>query len=406
MHDYGIQDLTHEAQLDKGLQNEGNGTNLTSETPIRNGFANLQDENIVITDRAGIIENTHRIHAAIVDSNGTLLYKVGDPHRVTLLRSAVKPIQTLAIIETGAAQRFGYDDADVALMCASHNSEPRHISRAQAILDKTGFGQDSLACGGHPAVSPEINRRWIKEDFTPTSICSNCSGKHAGMIAAAVTLGATVHDYNKLHHPVQQYVKRATEDLSGLGEDEIQWGVDGCNAATPALPLYNFALMFARLAEARNGSAKGVSGQGSPKSCKRTEDLARIYKSMSTYPELVAGEGRFCTVLMEAYKGLLVGKVGADGCYGIALCAPPDGLLLEGAEQCAIGIAVKVEDGNLDILYSAVPEILQQLNIGTEEMRNKLASFHHPPILNTAKVLTGGISHMFKMQKVDENGKL
>lgn len=364
----------------------------------------VNSEDVVITDRGGIVENKHRIHAAIVDPEGNLLYAVGDPDRVTLARSAAKPIQALAILETGAADRFDFDDADIALMCASHSSEPRHISRAQEMLEKAGAKEEDLACGGHPALSAEVNRAWAQKCYFPTGICNNCSGKHAGMIAGAISLGGTSSGYHEACHTMQLRVRQAVEEMSGLCKDKVHWAIDGCNLSAPAMALRNLALTYARLAEARDGEAGEVTSQKTPLSrtaSARTQHLARIHRSMSTYPDMVGGSGRFCTDLMRAYEGTLVGKLGADGCYGIAVRAPSDSLSQHGLGQQAIGIAVKVEDGNIDILYSAVMEILEQLDVGTKDMRQQLAGFHHPSIINTAGVVTGGFKHQLKVRSLE-----
>lgn len=375
-----------------------------STTPTKvNGSPQVNSDDVVITDRGGIIENSHRIHAAIVDPEGNLQYAVGDPDRVTLARSAAKPIQTLAILETGAADRFHFDDADLALMCASHSSEPPHIARAQQMLERAGSKENDLACGGHPALSAEVNRSWVEQCFVPTGICNNCSGKHAGMIAGAICSGGTVAGYHEDSHPMQLSVKKAVEEMSGLSEDEVQWAVDGCNLPAPAMPLRNLALTYARLAEARDGPLENSNGQEASLSemlSARKHHLARIHKSMAMHPEMVGGTGRFCTVLMRAYEGALVGKLGADGCYGIAVRAPPDSSSQTGLGRNATGIAVKVEDGNIDIVYSAVMEILEQLNIGTKEMRQQLAAFHHPNIVNTAGVATGSFRHQFYVRRI------
>ncbi|KAF2821382.1 L-asparaginase II protein [Ophiobolus disseminans] len=341
-----------------------------------------KNEDVLITDRGGVVESKYRIHAAVVDSQGNLQYAVGNPSRMTLARSATKPFQTLAILQTGAAERFSYDDADVALMCASHSSEPRHIARSQEMLKKAALREEDMACGGHVPLSAVVNRAWIKKDFTPTAICNNCSGKHVGMMAGALCMDSTVEDYYKPGHPMQQRVMRAVEEISGLRQHEVHWTIDGCNLPTPAMPLCDLALMYAKLAEACDDEAADDN----------QVHLARVHQSMSSYPEMVGGEGRFCTTLMQAYGGMLVGKLGADGCYGIAVRASD--------EARAVGIAVKVEDGNIEILYAAVMEILDKLNFGTKEMRMALDHFHHLKIVNTAGVVTGGVTHHFKLRKV------
>ncbi|KAL4784039.1 L-asparaginase II [Aspergillus varians] len=347
----------------------------------------------VVTDRCGIVENRHQVHAAVTDASGELLFAVGDPQRMTLARSAAKPAQALAILETGCFERFpGFDDADLALMCASHNSEERHIVRARAILENIGAREEDLRCGGHAAISEVVNREWTRRDYTPTAICNNCSGKHAGMLAGSKALGVELVGYQLPGHPMQLQVKRIVEELSGLEGDMVKWGIDGCNLPAPALPLQYMGKMYAAIAAAADAvdKSEGLSA--------RTQDLSRIFHAMSQYPELVGGQGRFCTELMRGFQGAVIGKVGADGCYGIAVRASEQTKELGAAG--AIGIAVKIEDGNLGVLYSAAAEILERLQIGTPEMRQALSAFHRPDILNTASVATGGYSHLFELRRV------
>ena len=182
------------------------------------------EEDCIVTDRGAIIETSHRIHAAVVDSTGRLLYSIGKPDRVTLLRSAAKPAQALAIVETGALEEFCFDDFDLALMCASHNSEERHLSRARSMLKKLRATEDDLRCGGHPSISPEVDRAWVKADLQLTAIHNNCSGKHVGMLAGAEAIGAGVQNYHHLEHPMQQRVKHVVEDLCQA--DEVNSGRD------------------------------------------------------------------------------------------------------------------------------------------------------------------------------------
>lgn len=347
----------------------------------------------VVTDRCGIVENRHQVHAAVTDATGKLLFAVGDPSRMTLARSAAKPAQALAILETGCFERFpGLDDADLALMCASHNSEERHIARARAMLKQIGAGEHDLRCGGHAALSDAVNREWNKQGYAPTAICNNCSGKHAGMLAGSQAVGAGLVGYGLPDHPMQLRVKQVVEELSGLEADMVKWGTDGCNLPAPALPLQYMGKMYAATAAAADAVDKsdGLSI--------RTQALSRIFHAMSQYPELVGGHGRFCTELMRGFQGALIGKLGADGCYGIAIRASDQTRKL-GAVG-AIGIAVKIEDGNVGALYSAVAEILERLQIGTLEMRLKLVTFHRPDIVNTAGVVTGGYSHVFELRRV------
>jgi L-asparaginase II len=332
--------------------------------------------------RGDLVENTHAAHVAVVDAEGRLIHAFGDPLRMTLARSAAKPAQALAVLETGALDRFGFDDADLALMCASHNSEPRHIDRTRAMLAKAHVTEADLRCGGHAPLSDAVWKEWIRRDFTPTGVCSNCSGKHAGMLAGAQALGAAVIDYHLPEHPLQVKVKRTVAELCDLPEDGVQWAIDGCNLPTPAFPLDRLARLFMKMADAR------AVADATP----RSNALARIYRAMTTYPELVAGDGRFCTALMQAFEGDLVGKVGADASYAIGVRAT--------RAHGSLGIAVKVEDGNTAVLYAIVAHVLEQLHIGSDTQRAKLAAYRNPPMRNTMGIETGRLVVSVPLERV------
>jgi L-asparaginase II len=334
--------------------------------------------------RGDSIENTHLAHVAVVDASGRLLASFGDPFRMTLVRSAAKPAQALAVLETGALERFGFEEADLALMCASHSSEPRHIERTRQMLAKAHASETDLRCGGHPPLSDAVYVDWLKRDFKPGGVCSNCSGKHAGMLAGAQSIGATIDGYERPDHPLQQRVRHTVAHVCDLPDDAVQWATDGCNLPTPAFPLDRLARLFAKLAAAQDEVSKPVSAVAV---APRTAALARIYRAMSKYPELVAGEGRFCTQLMQAFNGELIGKVGADGSYAIGVRASRQ--TEKAGASGALGIAVKVEDGNIGVLYAVTAELLGLLDIGTPEQRAKLASFHAPRMVNTMGVEIG-----------------
>lgn len=351
-------------------------------------------DDCVTTDRGGIIENKHDVHAAVVDASGRLLYCVGNPRRMTLARSAAKPAQALAILETGGCEQFGFDDADLALMCASHSSEERHISRALTMLNKVSVDEKDLRCGGHPALSDAVNRAWIKQDRSPTPVCSNCSGKHAGMLAGSRAIGSDFKNYHKPDHPIQLRVKRVVEELCGLDEHSLRWSIDGCNLPAPAFPLCYLAQIYATLADAAD-----IVSENKHLASSRTSNVARIFRAMASYPELVGGEGRFCTLLMRTFEGVLIGKLGADGCYGIGVRASEQTQRI--GAQGALGISVKIEDGSIEILYAVVLEILEQLQIGTPAMRAQLRVFHHLVRVNTVGVVTGRVSLDFKLRPVD-----
>jgi len=352
-----------------------------------------EDTVAVATYRGEAVENTHRAHIAVVDFDGRLLLSSGHSMRQTYPRSAAKPAQALAVLETGALERFGFDEEDLALMCGSHSSEPRHIERARAMLAKTGAQEADLQCGSHPPISDAVARDWLLRGFTPTPLCSNCSGKHVGMLAAALTLGAGTQGYQRPEHPIQARVRQAVSELCDVPSASVDWGVDGCNLPTPALPLASLATLYARLAQAAEADACGtLAASYGP----HQAALGRIYRAMTGHPEWVAGEDRFCTQLMQTFGSALVGKTGADGCYSLGL-RPCEQTRRLGASG-AVGIAIKVEDGHIGVLYMLVCEVLERLQIGTPAQRQALSGFHRPPMRNTMGQTTGHAQFTFQLR--------
>jgi L-asparaginase II len=188
---------------------------------------------------------------------------------------------------------------------------------------------------------------------------------------------------------MQLEVKRVVDDLAH-DPKQVEWGVDGCNLPAPAYPLFYLARKYATFADAADAV------EASSPTSQRTQNFARIFNAMTKHPEQVGGTGRFCTVLMQSYQGQLFGKVGADASYGIGVRESEDTRRL-GAKG-GLGIAAKIEDGNLEILYAVVPEILEQLGIGTLEQRGRLDGFHHLQRRNTMNEVTGRVRFNFKVR--------
>jgi L-asparaginase II len=260
------------------------------------------------------------------------------------------------------------------------------------MLQKVHATESDLRCGGHASINPDLARRWIREGIVPTAIYNNCSGKHAGMLIGAEALGAPFANYQLPHHPMQVKIKQLVEELTELSSNEIRWGIDGCNMPAPALPLTVLAKTFALFANAADKASQDL-----PTST-REEYMSRIFNAMSSHPGQVGGVDRFCTILMEAYHGQLIGKVGADGCYGIGIKGSNQTRAL--GVKGALGIAVKVGDGNLEILYTAVTHILEKLGIGDSDTRKSLKRYHDVKLVNSMGVQTGHVSVPFQLHRV------
>ncbi len=335
-------------------------------------------EVMVEVTRGPLVECIHRGHAAVVDSNGELRYYLGDPEAVTYLRSAAKPLQAIPVIETGAADRFGLDDRELALLCASHNSEQEHLDIVASILTKIGLGEEALMCGGHAPTDRSSAEALIREKRKPTVIFSNCSGKHSGMLAICQHLGFSPENYISPEHPVQQLIVRTMGQVCGLPAGEIKIGIDGCGVPVFGMPVRNMALGFARLADPR-----GLPPALAPAA-------VRLAGAMQKNPYLVAGRKRFCTDLMQAFPGRFVAKNGAEGIY----CAG----ILPQDEGSGLGIAVKIEDGSLKAAYSAMAEILLQTGTLAPDEIKSLDAWRVPPVKNTRGQAVGEFRPAFRLK--------
>ncbi len=290
----------------------------------------------VLVYRGDLVENRHRVSLALYGEGGLLAYG-GNPALVSYLRSSAKPFQALALFLTGAVERFGLGEEEIALATASHDGTPRHVEVAARFLEKLGLGPERLVCGVHPPFSKEAREALKKAGENPTPLHHNCSGKHAGMLAAALALGAPLEGYERPDHPVQLLNQRTLAELSGA---EPLLATDGCSVPTFALPLSRAARAFYFLARPEAAPAP------------YREALRRVGEAMRRHPELVAGPGSIDTLLMERLP--LLAKRGADGYYGLALLESPRGPL---------GLALKVEDGATQAREVAVVALLRLLGL-------------------------------------------
>ncbi len=319
-----------------------------------------------------IPESMHHVHVAVTRPDGSLLARIGDPHRVTPLRSCAKPFQAQCLFLTEAAERFAVRDEEVALACASHEGSERHLAIVRGWLARLGLAPADLGCGGHLPGDASEARRLAVAGEEPSDLHNNCSGKHTGMLAAALALGAPTRDYLRANHPVQELIRQTLERLAGAGRAlPSAYAVDGCSAPTAVMSVQRLATMFALLAapDALGGALEPRLVQG----------LGRARQAMMTYADLVAGIGVFDTVLMRAVQHV-VAKRGADGVYGVAVAASAHGPL---------GIALKVEDGRDDARSPAITAVLEQLGILNPASRVALAPFIRPRRLNVRGLVVG-----------------
>src|SRR6267143_4984515 len=349
--------LGHE-RPERGSRNAERGTEGGSSVP-RSAFrvprSGREVRATVFVDlrRNGVVESRHLAHVAVVDGDGRLVARAGDPDFVTFWRSAAKPFQALPLVLDGAADRFGLTAVDLALCCASHSSEPGQVNLVRELLQKIGCSERDLTCGPHTPLSDAVAKDYQTRGVRLTAVYSNCSGKHAGMLALARHHGWPTEGYARLDHPVQRRCLAEVSRWTGVAEREIGVAVDGCGVACFALPLRSMALAYARLANAERGSwnaeQRGEVLFRVPHSAFRVGSSFRVVEAMLRHPDLIAGEGRPCTAMMRAHPGRVITKVGAEGVYGALLTRE------------RLGVAIKIEDGHGPAAVLAMAAVLREL---------------------------------------------
>jgi L-asparaginase II len=345
---------------------------------------------LVKTTRGDVVETVHRGALAVVDSDGRLITRAGDPGLIVSMRSSAKPFQLLPLIESGAADRLGFSERELAVMAASHNGSDIHVETVAGILDRLGLDERALLCGTHPPIDRQAAEALIRAEKPPSPLHNNCSGKHASMLAYAVSQGWPIEDYTDPTHPVQMSIVQTLAEMTDWPVERIHVGIDGCSVPVFGLPLRQAALAYARLA--------GPSGLPQP----RQSACRRVVAAMTHHPEMVAGRGRFDTALMRAGDGYIVAKGGAAGYQGVGLLPEvvpnrPAGI----RGSAALGLALKIEDGNgRRGIPPATLEALRQLGV-LERLETdalaELADFGPRALGNYRNLTTGELAPVFEL---------
>ena len=303
-------------------------------------------------ERGEVEEGIQRGHLAAVDAEGTLLASKGDPNRRTYYRSCAKPFQAIAALRTGILERFGLTAEHVAIMCASHSGEPRHVAVVRDLLAHVGIDESALQCGAHWPYDEAAASVVRREMAVPLAVFNNCSGKHSGMLAAARVLQAPLTTYLEPSHPVQQRIRKVVEDFTGCAATDVVYGIDGCSAPNAAMPLSAMARSFGQLVASDDPAARIAVG------------------AMTTHPFLVGGTKRFDTALMEATDGRLLAKGGAAGAHCTA------------DRRSGVGLALKLEDVDGTWVSAAVMAALTDLGWLTPAEQQALDRFAQPTLRN------------------------
>ncbi len=306
--------------------------------------------------RGEVAESTHYGRAAICGPDGRLLASLGDPESVQYWRSSSKPIQALGVVTSGAADRFELTEKELAICCASHHGSAEHVRTVRGILEKLGLDESALDCGTHMPGDAEERERLICAGEEPSPLHNNCSGKHAGMLAAARALGVPTEGYLAFDHPVQELIATHLSMLSGVPRHDFIVARDGCGAPTVAMPLSAMARAFARLA--CPDAAPADLGPA----------IRRLTAAMAAEPTMVAGRGSFNTALLEACGGDVVAKGGAES------------LMCLGSRAREVGIAFKIADGSSRAQPPVTIALMRKANVDVPETLAE--RFERPEVTN------------------------
>lgn len=313
---------------------------------------------VVEVTRGNLVESQHRGIAVVVDGDGGVVFSAGDVNAGVFPRSSCKAMQALPLMESGAADAYGFGNKELALACSSHSGEDAHAALAKSMVERAGLSEADFECGSHWAFQQESLIHQARTMDQPTPLYNNCSGKHAGFLCACAHSGTRLKGYIGYDHPLQQEIRGVMESLTGavLGEDNC--GIDGCAIPTYAVPLKGLAHGFAKMT---TGTGLGTE---------RAKASRRLIDACMAEPYYVAGTKRACTELMEIAPGKIFAKTGAEAVYVAAL--PEKGLAM----------AVKCEDGSTRAAEAMVAALLAKYFDKGSEEHTKLMALANKPMRN------------------------
>ncbi len=292
--------------------------------------------------RGALIESVHRGRVAVCNLEGEVLEANGDPDAYVYVRSSAKPFQALPLVLSGTAGDFGLTEEELAVACASHNAEERHLAAVRSILEKAGLPEEALQNGAHPPMYETAAAKLVRNGEGPRSIHGNCSGKHAGMLAVCVHEGWDTESYRDPHHPLQQWILTLISEVCGVEREAIVLGGDGCGVPAFAMPLRSLATGFARISTGERLSPELANA------------TLEIRDAVRNHPFMVAGSGRYDTTVMEGTP--LMAKSGAEGVFA---AGSPEGW----------GVALKISDGAGRAVSPAARAALARRGVDVGEAR-------------------------------------
>lgn len=305
--------------------------------------------------RGPAVESSHQVIGCIVDEAGRNVNSWGNIQFLTYPRSAIKMLQALPLIESGAADKYGLEDRHICLACASHRGQKEHIAAVREWMEKIPLSESQLACGPHYPGHEASMHELVRQGKTPTSIYNNCSGKHAGLLCTCVHLGEPTEGYEKYDHPSQKRLRKVLSETMRIDHGKLPHGIDGCSIVTYAVPLQNLAIGLSALINPKESEIRRVAAK-------------RILQAVTKEPFYLAGSDEFGTLVNQKTQGRSIVKVGAEGVY--AGLIPGKGL----------AFAVKAVDGAKRAAEFAAAQILKAYGGLNEVEFNDLKFFTQPPV--------------------------
>ena len=327
---------------------------------------------LVHATRGHLVENMFRGDVVAVNADHKIIFSLGEPDKKTYWRSAAKPFQVLPFIEADGMKEYGVTNSELALMCASHGGEAKHVEGVSELLEKVGFTEADLRCGSAPPMHQPSMRSLLKQGQIWSQLHNCCSGKHTAMLALAAMRNYDTADYERVTHPVQREMLQAVAQSTGMEQEKIGIGIDGCGVPIYYMPLVKMAGAYALLSQPEKA---GTS--------ERCEALLRISEAMTKNPWYVAGTDRLDTILMEVTQGKVLAKLGADGVYCVSV-------MNEG-----IGIALKIESGEVKVIDVVVVELLSRMNLISEREKKELDDRLDASIYNHRRDKIGKLETVF-----------
>lgn len=324
---------------------------------------------VVEVTRGSYVESLHHVDIVIADVEGDIHSIFGDGNLGIFPRSSNKALQALPLVESGAADAFGFEDKHLALACSSHNGQSFHVETAAEMLAMSGLDKTCLECGAQLPKYPEDQAKLALNGGEVHAIHNNCSGKHSGFLAFAKHLGIEHEGYIHYEHPVQREVAGVLESVTNSKHGPDNYAIDGCSIPTYKMPIENLAKAFAKF------------GVGNDKGAERSKAMIRLRDACMKHPEMVAGDKGVCTLLMKALPNRIFVKVGAEGVYTASI------------PELGLGIAMKARDGNFRAVEVAVSTLAYDLLETNEEEKSALQPLINP-VLKNWNGIEVGVSRM------------